>query len=258
MGRWGEELPSLGELSIPRWHKPSKFGRISNAQLHYFLDASTQEYRQCSYLRLINDKVNIHCSFVINKARVAILKSIKVPRLEFTAAVTSCKTSAQLQRELEYERVEEVFLTDSKVVFGSISNDTRRFHIFLSNWVQQIREQSFPDKWHYVETKWNLADYASRGLKTQGIQKTSCITGTVFRWRKERTDGDSERTEAQIKEQLPNNNCQCITSEMNVPSAIHIWDIWEHQIRSIRCLFFSNIGKKRCRHLNLHIPGKSH
>lgn len=128
MGRWGEELPSLGELSIPRWHKPSKFGRISNAQLHYFLDASTQEYRQCSYLRLINDKVNIHCSFVINKARVAILKSIKVPRLEFTAAVTSCKTSAQLQRELEYERMEEVFLTDSKVVFGSISNDTRRFH----------------------------------------------------------------------------------------------------------------------------------
>ena len=178
--RWGEELPSLGELSIPRWHKPSKFGRISNAQLHYFLDASTQEYRQCSYLRLINDKVNIHCSFVINKARVGILKSIKVPRLEFTAAVTSCKTSAQLQRELEYETVEEVFLTDSKVVFGSISNDTRRFHIFLSNWVQEIQEQSFPDQWHYVETKWNVADYASRGLKPQGIQKLTWITGTVF------------------------------------------------------------------------------
>lgn len=68
----------------------------------------------------------------------------------------------------------------------------------------------------------------------------------------------TERTKAQIKEQLPNNNAQCITSEMNVPSTIHIGDIWEHQIRSVRCLFFSNIGKKRCRHLNLHIPGKSH
>lgn len=54
----------------------------------------------------------------------------------------------------------------------------------------------------------------------------------------------TELTEDQIKEQLPKNNRQCITSEMNVPSAIHIGDIWEHQIRSVRCLFFSNIGKK--------------
>ena len=154
MGRWGEELPSLGELSIPRWHKPSKFGRISNAQLHYFLDASTQEYRQCSYLRLINDKVNIHCSFVINKARVAILKSIKVPRLEFTAAVTSCKTSAQLQRELEYERVEEVFLTDSKVflvLFRMILDDFTSFFPTEFSKSENNRSQTSGIMWRLSE-----------------------------------------------------------------------------------------------------------
>ena len=181
--RWRGELPSLKELSIPRCYKPSSFGRIAKAQLHHFSDASTQGYGQCSYLRLINDEGSIHCSFVIGKARVAPLKPVTVPRLELTAAVVSVKTSAQLQRELDYEGVEEVFWTDSKVVLGYISNETRRFHIFVSNRVQQIQEQSSPDQWHYVDTKSNPADHASRGLSPQGLQKSSWITGPAFLWK---------------------------------------------------------------------------
>ena len=181
--RWREELPSLEELSIPRCYKPSSFGRIAKAQLHHFSDASTQGYGQCSYLRLINDEGSIHCSFVIGKARVAPLKPVTVPRLELTAAVVSVRSSAQLQRELDYEGVEEVFWTDSKVVLGYISNETRRFHIFVSNRVQQIQEQSSPDQWHYVDTKSNPADHASRGLNPQRLQKSSWITGPAFLWK---------------------------------------------------------------------------
>ena len=181
--RWRAELPSLEELSIPRCYKPSDFGRIANAQLHHFSDASTQGYGQCSYLRLVNDEGNIHCSFVIGKARVAPLKPVTVPRLELTAAVVSVKTSAQLQRELDYEGVEEVFWTDSKVVLGYISNETRRFHIFVSNRVQQIQEQSSPEQWHYVDTKSNPADHSSRGLSPRELQKSSWITGPAFLWK---------------------------------------------------------------------------
>jgi len=69
----------------------------------------------------MNDKCSIHCSFILGKARVAPLKPVTVPPLELTAAVVSVKTSAQLQRELDYEGVEELFWTDSKVVLGYIS-----------------------------------------------------------------------------------------------------------------------------------------
>lgn len=131
--RWRAELPSLEELSIPRCYKPSNFGRSASAELHHFSDASTQGYGQCSYLRLTNKKGYIHCSFVIGKARVAPLKPVTVPRLELTAAVVSVKTSPSLQLELDYEGVEEVFWTDSKVVLGYIANETRRFHIFVGN-----------------------------------------------------------------------------------------------------------------------------
>ena len=182
--RWRAELPSLEELSIPRCYKPLSFGPIASAGLHHFSDASTQRYGQCSYLRLTNHKGNIHHTFVIGKARVAPLKPVTVPRLELTAAVVSVKTSAQLQQELDYERVEEVFWTDSKVVLGYIANETRRFHIFVGkNRVQQIQEHSSPDQWRYVDTKSDLADHASRGLNPQGLQKSSWLTGPAFLWK---------------------------------------------------------------------------
>lgn len=181
--RWRAELPSLEELSIPWCYKPSNFGRIASAELHHFSDTSTQGYGQCSYLRLTSKKGYIHCSFVIGKARVAPLKPVTVPRLELTAAVVSVKTSASLQLELDYEGVEEVFWTDSKVVLGYIANETRRFHIFVGNRVQQIQEHSSPDQWHYVDTKSNPADHASRGLTPQELQKSSWITGPAFLWK---------------------------------------------------------------------------
>ena len=43
-----------------------------------------------------------------------------LPRLELTAAVVSVRVSNMLRQgqELQYERVEEIFWTDSKVVLG--------------------------------------------------------------------------------------------------------------------------------------------
>ena len=181
--RWRAELPSLEELSIPRCYKLSNFGPIASAELHHFSDASTQGYSQCSYLRLTNGKGRIHCSFLMGKARVTPLKPVTVPRLELTAAVVSVKICTQLQRELDYEGVKEVFWTDSKVVLGYIANETRRFHIFVGNRVQQIQEHSSPDQWHYVDTKSNLADHASPGLNPQGLQNSSWITAPAFLWK---------------------------------------------------------------------------
>ena len=66
------------------------------------------------------------------KSRIAPLKPVTIPRLELTAALVSVKISAILQRELEYEEITETFWTDSKVVIGYISNDARRFHVFVA------------------------------------------------------------------------------------------------------------------------------
>ena len=53
------------------------------------------------------------------------------------------------------------FLDNSKTVLGYINNDAQRFHVFVDNRVQEIREQTFPNYWHYVGTESNPADIAS-------------------------------------------------------------------------------------------------
>ena len=81
------------------------------------------------------------------KALVAPLRPVKISRLELTAALVSVKTSAMLQRELEFDQITEVFWTDSKVVIGYISNDARRFHVFVANRNQQIQDHTLPNQW---------------------------------------------------------------------------------------------------------------
>ena len=93
MGKWGEDLPLLEELLVSHCYKPTDFAPVASAELHNFSDTSIQGYGQCSYLRLKNEEGQIHCSFLMRKARVAPLQPITVPRLELTPAVVSVKTS---------------------------------------------------------------------------------------------------------------------------------------------------------------------
>jgi len=54
------------------------------------------------------------------KSWVAPLKSVKIPRLEMTAALKSVKIGAILCPEIEHGQITEVFWTDSKVFIGHV------------------------------------------------------------------------------------------------------------------------------------------
>ena len=73
---------------------------------------------------------------VMGKSWVMPLKPVTIPRLELTAAIVSSKISCMLRKEVEYAQIQEIFWTDSKMVLGYISNDARRFHVFVGNHVQ--------------------------------------------------------------------------------------------------------------------------
>ena len=181
--KWQRSLSLFSTLRLPRCYKPEDFGVVKTVELHNFSDASSYGYGQCSYLRLIDDQTRIYCTLVMAKSRVTQLKPITIPRLELTAALVSAKVSAFLQKELEYEEMKIFYWTDSKVVLGYISNDARRFHVFVSNRVQQIRDLTSPSQWRYVDTKSNPADYASRGMSAEDlISATEWWNGPKFLW----------------------------------------------------------------------------
>ena len=106
---------------------------------------------------------------------------ITIPRLELAAALVSVRVSDTLSKELRYDEIEEVFWTDSKVVQAYIHNDARRFHTFVANRVQQIRDRTVPEQWNYVDRKNNPADDASRGLSPKDLlQSSRLLQGPSF------------------------------------------------------------------------------
>ena len=107
--------------------KPKDFWSITNCTLHHFSEACQSGYGQCSYIRFVNERAQIHCRFLIGKSRVTPLKFVLIPRLELMAAALSVRISKMLREELDVHVNNEVFWTDSQVVLGYINSDVCRF-----------------------------------------------------------------------------------------------------------------------------------
>lgn len=67
-------------LQHMRCVKPPGFGHVVEARLHHFSDASENAYGTASYLVMVHEQGEAHCSFVMGKSRVAPLKQVTVPK----------------------------------------------------------------------------------------------------------------------------------------------------------------------------------
>ena len=164
---WQEDMQQVDFLSIPRCYKATDAtANIDKIELHHFSDASYIGYAACSYLLFIHHDGSRIASLVLAKSRVSPQKEkFSIPRLELAAALTAARNSAVIRRELEFRIDAEKFWCDSKVVIGYIQNDSRRFHTYVANRVQEIRTLTDHKSWHYVPSKDNPADEASRGSR---------------------------------------------------------------------------------------------
>ena len=86
-----------------------------------------------AYLSLKDVSNQIHCAFVMGKARLAPIREISIPRLELTAAVISVKLSKIIREELDMTIDQVYYWTDSTSVLKCINNKSKRFHTFESN-----------------------------------------------------------------------------------------------------------------------------
>lgn len=183
--KWLSELPLLEKFKVNRCVKPPDFGTVTSKQVHLFSDASSMGYGTVAYLRLCDDSNRVHCTFLMGKARLAPIKPVTIPRLELTAATTSIRVGEMLKRELDGDP-EFMYHTDSTTVLRYIANEQQRFHVFVANRVQLIRDHSHPKQWKYVETKENPADDASRGLNGLALlEGQRWLKGPEFLWKPE-------------------------------------------------------------------------
>ncbi|XP_053272740.1 uncharacterized protein LOC128430658 [Pleuronectes platessa] len=186
---WLKDLKNLAGVKIQRCYTPPSFN-VQHYELHHFSDASVSGYGECSYLRAVSTSGEVHCTLVMGKSRVTPSKVTTIPRLELSAAVVAVRISDLLKKELEVECLQEVFWTDSMVVLGYISNEARRFHVFVANRVERIKRSTESAQWRYVTTEENPADHASRGLTAEQLVASNWFTGPAFLWQKELPSGD--------------------------------------------------------------------
>ena len=143
---WKESLPNLEMAYLRRCFKHLGCGKAVDCSLHHFSDACENGYGSANYIRLLNEKGRIHCSRVMGKASVALLKYISIPRMKLVAATLSVKQSALLRKGLQYPDMKEAFWTDSQAVLRYIANESRKIKIFETNRVEMIKEGSSPSQ----------------------------------------------------------------------------------------------------------------
>jgi len=135
---------------MERCLKPVDFGTVVSRQIHNVSDASSMGYGRVTYLRIENEKGDIHCAFLMGKAGVAPIKTMTIPRLELTAATVSVRVGEMIARELDEPAESKTYWTDGATVLKYIRNDKKRFHMFVANRVQTIRNATNPNQWRYI------------------------------------------------------------------------------------------------------------
>ena len=74
-------------------YEAKRLRSIKNCLLYHFSDAFKSGYGQCSYIRFVKEKAQIHRCLLIGKSIVTPPKFISGPRLELTAAALFVKIS---------------------------------------------------------------------------------------------------------------------------------------------------------------------
>ena len=162
---WVNELADLPQIRVPRCLKGDLSDKVIRQTLHVFCDASEKAFAAVVYIvnETTNTKKVFQTKFVMGKARAAPIQHLTIPRMELKAAVLAVDLIHLVNKALNVALTDIHFWTDSLNVLCWIKTTTRQLDRFVANRVQQILNQTLVENWHWVSTKENPADIASRG-----------------------------------------------------------------------------------------------
>ena len=81
------------------------------------------------------------------------------------AVVIGVRLATRISKALELPLSQPSFWSDSANVLWWIRGRSREFKPFVANRIGEIQNSTNPDQWKHIPTKFNPADYLSRGMK---------------------------------------------------------------------------------------------
>lgn len=157
-----QELSQCSVVQVNRWIGFTRQNK--HMSIHGFADASEKGYASVIYIRTEHVDGTTHCQLLTSKTKVAPLKTMSIPRLELCAATLTANLLIKVSKSLELERANIHAWTDSAITLAWISTPPYKLKTFVANRVSEIQEKVEANRWHYVKSKQNSADHASRGM----------------------------------------------------------------------------------------------
>ena len=132
---WCKALQALTLLMVPRSDTMASSTGVRRRELHTFCDASNDAIGAVSYLRTVQHDGSIQVSFVFGKAKLAPSHATTIPRFELCATTLGIEITQLINQELDIKPDAVAYYSDSRVVLGYITNETRSFYVHVSNGV---------------------------------------------------------------------------------------------------------------------------
>ena len=169
---WLHRLKELETWELQRCY--SQAGEPITRELHTFVDASEQAFAAVTYIRTVH-KEGVDMRLVAGKSRVAPLKILTIPRLELQAAVMGTRLADTIPSELRLNIDNMHFWSDSRTVlswicgYGYMDMEPRRYKQFVAFRVSEILCKTHASEWHWIASKDNPADEATKIIKGDSI-----------------------------------------------------------------------------------------
>lgn len=165
-----------GLISLPTESEITKLLKRTSTytELCVFCDASSWAIAAVAYLKTVIADGQWEVGFVIEKSKLSPQPEPTIPCLELCGAVLAVEMSELILEELDHKPNAVKFYCDSRVVLGYISNDSKRFYVYVHNRVHRIRQSTSPEQWHYVISEQNPADLATRSVPASQLMDTMC------------------------------------------------------------------------------------
>lgn len=164
---------NAGDRKNSRWYSPKlRSSNQTRVQLHIFVDAGEEACAAGIYYR-IEDNEGVDCCLIGAKTKVAPSKPLSIPRLELQAAILGIRLAENISKCQRIQVIERFFWSDSQTVLGWIQSEARKYHQYVAFRIGEILENSTINEWHWVDTKNNVADDATKWTKKPDLSSTS-------------------------------------------------------------------------------------
>lgn len=166
--QWLNDLEKVSSLKIPRLRFVNhNFTDAEKIELHTFCDAGKEAFAAVSYF-VVTINGYRYVSLIMSKAKVAPIKIktktevSEMPRLELLSCLIGARLADTIKNLHKGYEMEIHFWSDNEIGLNWLKKDNIKLPKFAISPIEEILELSDQNQWHYVDTKNNVADIATK------------------------------------------------------------------------------------------------